>query len=454
MEIIRRDDSKIEELRTTVQHAPTLALMILAALRLAMTIAVKIVEAELNERANQPCSWPRCPQCNARIENRGHKHRQMLTLIGIVHWWRKAGRCPNGCHIGLIAPLDVQLGLKPNQRVSLELQRVACALAIFVPYHLASVLLMMLTGIQICPQTLWNWVQEVGKNTMRQLEAQLQALAAGIEPAREALPWIIAQLTLIIGADGVNVPFRPHAGTPSGKTVYYEVKVGIFARLRERITRYGKVWSQVVHRRLVAFLGDKEEFKKRMKLEAIKQGIAHVYPVIWVSDGGPAFWGVFHTLRQLANWVCGILDFYHAAQNLWKAASAFLDGRTQRARQWFGYLRHLLRHREPCEVLREISKPLLEEKCLSESAQKALENLQAYLVRHYQHISYASYKESGYPLGSGIVESACKWLIQQRFKGVGMRWSKDGFNHLLHLRLAWVNSRFDELFDLSLPPTH
>jgi hypothetical protein len=44
------------------------------------------------------------------------------------------------------------------------------------------------------------------------------------------------------------------------------------------------------------------------------------------------------------------------------------------------------------------------------------------------------------------VESACKWLIQQRFKGTGMPWSEDGFNHLLHLRLAWVNHRFDALF--------
>ncbi len=46
-----------------------------------------------------------------------------------------------------------------------------------------------------------------------------------------------------------------------------------------------------------------------------------------------------------------------------------------------------------------------------------------------------------------MVESACKWLIQQRFKGVGMRWSEDGFNHLLHLRLAWVNGTFEALFE-------
>jgi len=67
-------------------------------------------------------------------------------------------------------------------------------------------------------------------------------------------------------------------------------------------------------------------------------------------------------------------------------------------------------------------------------------------VTHQSHINYQRYKELGLPLGSGMVESACKWLIQQRFKGVGMRWSEPGFNHLLHLRLAWVNGRFDELF--------
>ena len=62
------------------------------------------------------------------------------------------------------------------------------------------------------------------------------------------------------------------------------------------------------------------------------------------------------------------------------------------------------------------------------------------------------YKDLGWPLGSGMVESACKWLIQQRFKGVGMRWSEDGFNHLLHLRLAWVNGRFEALFGLAPSP--
>ncbi len=81
-----------------------------------------------------------------------------------------------------------------------------------------------------------------------------------------------------------------------------------------------------------------------------------------------------------------------------------------------------------------------------------LRNVHDYLKTHREHINYEHFKALGLPLGNGMVESACKWLIQQRFKGVGMRWSEDGFNHLLHLRLAWVNGRFDKLFPKPASP--
>jgi hypothetical protein len=94
----------------------------------------------------------------------------------------------------------------------------------------------------------------------------------------------------------------------------------------------------------------------------------------------------------------------------------------------------------------------LEVEGLPDTARDTLTTVYAYLERHREHIDYAAYKALGLPIGSGMGESACKWLIQQRFKGVRMRWSTDGFNHLLHLRLAWVNGRFETLFGLSLSP--
>ena len=44
-------------------------------------------------------------------------------------------------------------------------------------------------------------------------------------------------------------------------------------------------------------------------------------------------------------------------------------------------------------------------------------------------------------------------LAQQRFKGVGMRWSEDGFNHLLHLGARTLASSFEALFQVQLQPS-
>src|ERR671919_71022 len=118
----------------------------------------------------------------------------------------------------------------------------------------------------------------------------------------------------------------------------------------------------------------------------------------------------------------------------------------------FGWSRHRLRHGDPDDVLEDLLEAL-EVETLPETAIEALVKLYHYLNGHRDHIDYAKYEELGLPLGSGMVESACKWLIQQRFKGVGMRWSEEGFNHLLHLRLAWVNGSFEVLFQVQLQPS-
>jgi hypothetical protein len=202
-------------------------------------------------------------------------------------------------------------------------------------------------------------------------------------------------------------------------------------------------------RRLVAVLGDREALKLRLGLEAVRQGILNAPQVVWRSDGGRGLWRLFE--ERFARHATGILDFYHAAQHLWKGAAAWLDGRTTQARRWFVWARHRLRHGRPDGVLADLA-DALDVEGLPETARDPLRTVYAYLERHREHITYAMDKALGLPLGSGMVESACQWLIQQRFKGVGMRWSEDGFNHLLHLRLAWVNGRFDALFVLALSP--
>ena len=441
---IAEKDSRCQELIHQIEECESLAKMIWTIFHFVFVLGRKIVEAELAKRAQRATQWPSCPKCGKKLRSKGFVGRRIMTIFGEIKWKRRVGRCPNGCHIGQIAPLDQELGLSAYQSVSVELKYIACILAVFVPYQTAAVILSKLLPIQVNAMSIWKWVQQYGKIAIAKLDGELENLAQGILPPIEILSKNIFQLPLIIGADGVKVPFRAFGGSPIGKIVWREVKVGVLARLGQHIKRNGEVIPRLAQRRLVAVLGSIDILQPRLWLEALRQGVLEAKPVVWISDGGKGFWKLF--ARCFSSLAIGILDFYHAVQNLWKAAAAWLDGRTKAARLWFLTARHQLRHDSLDQILISISKALFFD-TLSDDARRTLHNLYDYLSAHHEHTHYSLFKDLiGLPIGSGIVESACKWLIQQRFKGVGMRWSEEGFNNLLHLRLAWVNGRFDDLF--------
>lgn len=446
---IRDDDPSVQRLLSALDDALSLTALILAAWQVARVLTIYLVEAVLAERAHRPTAWPPCPGCGGPLRSKGFAPRQMLSLCGLIQWQRRIGRCPQGCAIPQVAPLDDALGVQPQQRTSGELQALGCALAIFVPFATAARLLGWYSGGSISPRAVWCWVQAAGHRAMVQLHEQLQAVAQGQPPTEEPLAPELVAAPLLIGADGVMVPFRPEGGQPKGKTAWHEVKVGVLARLGRHRTRTGTVVARLQQRRLVAVFGDLEALQRRLGLEALRQGIRHASQVVWLSDGGRGLWRLFEA--HFAGHARGILDFYHAVQQLWKGAAAWLDGRTPQARRWFAWARHRLRHGMPDGVLADLA-DALDVEGLPATARDTLRTVYAYLERHREHIDYAAYKALGLPLGSGMVESACKWLIQQRFKGVGMRWSEEGFNHLLHLRLAWVNGRFNGLFVLAQSP--
>lgn len=402
-----------------------------------------LVEHELEQRAQAPTTWPCCLQCNRPLRSKGFRQRQLLTWVGTIHWRRRVGRCPGHCPGSQHIPLDEALGIQAYQQTSVEVERLGCLLSVFVPFELGADLIGQMSGLSVSASSLWHWVQTRGHQAVEQLEPQLTALAAGEPVEPEALDASLAALTLALGADGVMVPMRPQAGTPKGKTRWQEVKVAVLARLGQHVTRTGKTVARLYQRRLVAVRGSIKALGPRFYLEALRQGLLSAPQVVWLSDGGQGFWGLYR--QYFAPYAVAILDFYHAAGHLWRAAAAWLDGRTLGARICFERWRHLLRHGGDRQVLWELTR-LINRDDLPESAIPTLVQVQHYFHRHRPHVRYHQFEQQDFPLGSGMVESACKWLIQQRFKGVGMRWSEAGFDHLLHLRLAWVNQRFDALF--------
>jgi hypothetical protein len=431
-----------------IRDATTLAALVVAGLHLALVLAAWVVQGELSRRGCQLTTRPTCPACGRTLESKGLVPRTIHSVVGVLSWRRRVWRCPKRCPIGHIAPYDDELGLSPYQQTSDELQQIACEYAVFVPFHVAAHFVSQTFNISVNAGSVWNWVQRAGAVASSRVQQALNALAeAEADGGPEALASTptegIRQLPLVMGGDGVMVPFRPQPGTPKGKTVWREVKVGILARLGERFTRTGRAVPILLRRHLVAVLGDIDAFRDRMWLAAVYAGI-HASPVVvWISDGARGLWRVF--AERFEGRAIGILDFYHAAQHLWLVAKAYYDGRTTMAKGWFQATRHRLRAGHASMIIAELT-ALGTRAGLPASVRTTVMQVQNYLATHQHHLAYPLYEYLGIPRGSGMVESACKWLIQQRFKGVGMRWSEDGFNHLLHLRLAWVNGEFDQLF--------
>lgn len=434
-----------QQLCQKLQSTVSLPALVLIAWQMGLFIARSIVEQQLVERAQVQEQWSCCPGCSTTLVSKGFVKRKILTLVGWVEWKRRVGRCPRHCPESHHIPFDEVLGIRPYQQTSSELVRLGCLLAVFLPFGLAAWMLRQLCGVVVSEDTIWNWVQAAGKQAIEQLKIQLQQLEDGQLPPLPSLDATLAAMPLVIAADGVTVPFRPQPKTPKGKIVWREVKVALLVRLSQYQNRTNEMVTRLHQRRLVAVLGDIDALQPRLRLEALRQGMTTALKVVWLSDGARGFWRLYGECFAPIGTV-GILDFYHAAQHLWKAAIVYQDGNPARTPQmWFERMRHQLRHGFGKRIIKELNW-LVKSKNTSEATKPILCQVRDYLNTHLEHIQYHQFKKLALPIGSGMVESACKWLIQQRFKGVGMRWSEDGFNHLLHLRLAWVNQRFDSLF--------
>lgn len=438
------DDEHWQQLYERLQTVSSLSAVVLTARQMGLWLARAIVEQQLRERAVTSTEWGICLVCNSRLVSKGFVKRQMLTVVGQVEWKRRVGRCPHRCRGSQQTPLDDAMSINAHQQTSTELMRLGCLLAVFLPFELAAVMLQQLTGIVVSDDTIWQWVQVAGQQAIAQLQLQLQWEAAGEHLPAESLDKMLEAMPLLIAADGVTVPFRPQLQTPKGKIVWREIKVALLTRLGRHRKKTGETVTRLHQRRLVAVLGDINALKPRLQLEAFRQGITTAPEVAWISDGARGFWRLYQECFSAR--ALGILDFYHAAQHLWKAASAYQDGNPERTPQmWFERMRHQLRHGFVRRIIKELDW-LSKQASTSEATKPVLRQVRDYLNNHLEHIQYRQFKKQGLPIGSGLIESACKWLIQQRFKGTGMRWSENGFNHLLHLRLAWVNQQFDALF--------
>jgi len=254
------------------------------------------------------------------------------------------------------------------------------------------------------------------------------ALGEAIEPkeiARAAQAW--ARLPpaeqLYISCDGVKV------NTDEG---WKEPKLG--AVFRAERDKDGQPIRGPT--RYVAHLEEAESFGERLWQLADALGVEKAHCVIVLGDGAPWIWNLadFHFPQAVQ-----IVDFYHALERLGEVARCLWAEGDAQATDWLAQRKTALSNGDVGAVLRALKRLSPARKEQRDVIRKAI----GYFHDNRQRMRYDRFRAQGYFIGSGIVEAGCKHVVAKRFKQSGMRWSRQGFLRLLHLRLCVINGDWD-----------
>jgi hypothetical protein len=285
--------------------------------------------------------------------------------------------------------------------------------------------------------------------TLRQVT---QAISEGIEPhllgaqAEQLLDWLKQadnskgrrKIVFSVGRDGLMLPMRREKTHKEGSVA----TLSVFDRRGRRLgTAYLGAMPQPGQTRLTKQLTE-------LLREVLRRWQGPSLRLAYVTDAGPHQENYFeavlakmedprHPGKRL-EWV-RIVDFYHAASYLTKLAEVLFQTPSEK-KGWTHRMRHLLLEDENgWKRLLSSAGYYRGQRQLSKSQEKEYKAAYGYLRRHGEGMKYAWYKRQGLPRGSGITEAGCKIVFSQRFKRSGMKWSQQGGEAILALRVACLS---------------
>ncbi len=138
----------------------------------------------------------------------------------------------------------------------------------------------------------------------------------------------------------------------------------------------------------------------------------------------------------------GILDIWHVTEYLWALAYCFYREGSDEAEAFVEtYLRKLLEG----NVNRVIGgiRQMATKRNLSTPKWEKVEDCLTYFAVRSEYMKYDQYLAAGYPIGSGVVEGACRHLVKDRMEQAGMRWRIAGARRFSAYEPLYVNDDWD-----------
>lgn len=319
-------------------------------------------------------------------------------------------------------PLDRELGLLPGALAPRQQEHLV-HLASFMPFEHVAQMMKELLAVHISSENVRRLTERLGA-CMEEAEIHAEGDAQKEPPLQRCA----------LSADGAMVSLV-HKQWVEVRTVAIGEPVELVNAKGEREIHVGKL-------SYFSRLADALTFTKLSQREMQRRQVSQAQEVCAVMDG--ADWLQFFTEMHRPD-ARRILDFPHAAEHVSKLIEAFGHMGLPFPPRLLERCLHILKHRGSHALL-----------CIAERLRSALpqekgigEHLD-YLRKRETLMQYPLFHQEGWPIGSGMVESANKNTVQARLKGAGMHWERSHVNPMLALRNAVCNDRWHEMWHKAL----
>lgn len=177
--------------------------------------------------------------------------------------------------------------------------------------------------------------------------------------------------------------------------------------------------------------------------------------VVFVADGAEWIWARVEQLLKDAEIprkrVRLILDYYHATEHIGDALKACKHmGNVERRSLQEELSRMLLERNGPQRVVDRLS--TLAKGRRAKTVNKEIRYLKGHL--DHMHTRYAEMRAAKVPIGSGVVESAVRRVLNLRFKSASRCWSIDHLLPLMYLRALLKSGHWDHAMVAQLERRH
>jgi hypothetical protein len=382
--------------------------------------------------------------CGAQAKFVSKRAAVLWTVFGKVDYKRRYYLCTE-CHQGQ-SPLDQKYGIVPGQ-VTQALSSLLGVLGVEVAFEEASQLAERFLLFRVSDNT-------VRKQTEGYGNAQAQAEKEWIEKAEDEKSLQVRERSLeyrsgriYASIDGAHVPLE-HEWRELKTLCWYKVeKIGMSTPKKQQGQPVGE--QNHLHAKDMQYycdIAEAEQFGRLLWATGIQNHVDTYDEIVFVSDG--AVW-IWRLVEKYFSQAVQIVDWYHASQYLTPVAEAAFGADTSQAQEWLTQARTDLWEGRIQEVLLAC-RTFLRQTHVRPFAEKAI----TYYSNNEKRMDYARFRQQGYLIGSGTIESACKQIAAARLKCSGARWTLAGVVATAKARAAWLSKTWDTLkpiyFNLSI----